>query len=514
VQVSDSEFAAALTKLWLDMPMRVATSHPPLHGGPVLGCASVPMGGGVWQSNLTQAYGRFCERCGTPGDCLTLLEDGPHLQDDDKRSIALALAIRPALEGVDAELRALIDPTRVLAILGVTIVVYMGLLLAPVPEPVTKGMALAFTVLMWSYLGWEFFDVLRAYARLHEDAPRATTFRELREIGDRFGRVIGPNSVRIFVMVGTTAMGGTTALASRAPKLPGFGQASRTVEANVGWRLVDAATGAERVIVSVPEGTIRLVLAPHVVAMAGRAIRWKSCAESGQAPTQRTQGMGVFWWLQVGHGACGKWEGMASHRRADSGERKAVWGRGAAQHGECRRAGEGSAHPCQRVLLVDPRRYYQVVTPDRETMAQHPVIRGAAGIRTTRHRKHQEWSLEMNSKTSLDELAGEFAQNVAAQTDAIWAGDAKTGNKHARRYLAAFKNLRNHGDAGRDALASLLTHPRMDVRVKAAIYLLADRPAQAVPVLEEAAKSAGMVPFEASQALRYWNEGTWSLDVD
>jgi hypothetical protein len=115
---------------------------------------------------------------------------------------------------------------------------------------------------------------------------------------------------------------------------------------------------------------------------------------------------------------------------------------------------------------------------------------------------------------NLEELVEEFAQNVSAQTDAIWNGDAKTGNKHARRYVAAYKKLRNHGDAGRDALAVLLKHPRMDVRVKAAIYLLSERPTQALPVLEEAAKSKGMIPFEASQVLKYWSEGTWSLDVD
>ncbi|QSQ22962.1 DUF2019 domain-containing protein [Pyxidicoccus parkwayensis] len=114
----------------------------------------------------------------------------------------------------------------------------------------------------------------------------------------------------------------------------------------------------------------------------------------------------------------------------------------------------------------------------------------------------------------LQELAEEFAQNVAAQTDAIWNGDARKGNRHAKRYIAAFKKLREHRDAGMDALARLFTHPRMDVRVKAAIYLLSEKPEQARPVLEEAAKSEGMIPFEASQALKYWNEGTWRLDLD
>jgi hypothetical protein len=114
----------------------------------------------------------------------------------------------------------------------------------------------------------------------------------------------------------------------------------------------------------------------------------------------------------------------------------------------------------------------------------------------------------------LDELVEEFARNVAAQTDAIWNGDARTGSKHAKRYIVAFKKLREHGEGGRDALTRLLAHPRMDVRVKAALYLLSERPEEAKPVLEEAAKSEGMIPFEAAQALKYWEEGTWSLDID
>ncbi|HEX5753382.1 MAG TPA: DUF2019 domain-containing protein [Archangium sp.] len=115
---------------------------------------------------------------------------------------------------------------------------------------------------------------------------------------------------------------------------------------------------------------------------------------------------------------------------------------------------------------------------------------------------------------NVESLAEEFARNVAAQTDAIMRGDSKAGNKCARRYTAAFKKLRDHGEAGRDALAALFAHPRMDVRVYAAVFLLSERPEQARPVLEEAAKGEGLIPFEASQALKHWNAGTWSLDVD
>ncbi|WP_156349855.1 hypothetical protein [Archangium gephyra] len=265
VQVSDSEIKEALTTLWLHLPPRVATSRVSPYAGRRLAWASTPWRGDMCQSDLARSYGQFCERCGTPGDCLSLFEDGPRLQADDNRSIALALAVGPALDGVDAEVRAMLDPTQVLATLSFTITAYMALLLAP--EPVTKGAATVFSVLMWGYLGWEFFDLLRAYARLYDAAPRAATFAELREIGESFGRVIGPNSVRVLVMVATAAIGQTAAHMPRGPNLPGLGQASRTVELNTGLRLMDAATGAERLIVSVNEGTLRAVLPMTAVAM-------------------------------------------------------------------------------------------------------------------------------------------------------------------------------------------------------------------------------------------------------
>ncbi|WP_375761582.1 DUF2019 domain-containing protein [Corallococcus exercitus] len=114
----------------------------------------------------------------------------------------------------------------------------------------------------------------------------------------------------------------------------------------------------------------------------------------------------------------------------------------------------------------------------------------------------------------LQELVEQFALHVAAQNEAIFRGDAKTGNKHARKYGAAVDKLLAHGDAGRDALTVLLKHERMDVRVMAAAHLLRYRTAEAKAVLEEAAKGQGLVPFGAQQALKRWEEGTWALDPE
>jgi hypothetical protein len=113
---------------------------------------------------------------------------------------------------------------------------------------------------------------------------------------------------------------------------------------------------------------------------------------------------------------------------------------------------------------------------------------------------------------SLEKWVEEFARHVEAQTEAIWRGDAKAGNKHADRYLAAFDKLCAHGDAGRDALATLFLHPNMDVRTTAAAFLLRYRTAEARAILEEAAKGEGLVAFSAAQTLKRWEEGTWNID--
>jgi len=340
VQVSDAEFSETMTTLWLNMPLRVAASRPPLYVGRRLALASAPLSGEAWQSDLARSYGHFCERCGTPGDCLTLFEDGPRIQDDDKRNLALALAVGPALEGVNAEVRAMLDPTRMLAMISISITVYMALLLAPVPEPITKGAALVFSAALWGYLGYEFFDLLRAYAQLYEDAPRASTFAELREIGERFGRVIGPNSVRILVIVGTAAIGETVAVASKAPKLPGFAQASERVGASTGLGLLETATGAERLIVSVPEGTIRVVLAPHAVAMAARGV-----AAGSPAPTRGKL-------LPNGHRAWGSYGGFKSAMgKAGPGKE---WHHIVEQTpGNAKRFGGEALHNTENVIALD-----------------------------------------------------------------------------------------------------------------------------------------------------------------
>ncbi|MBZ4333579.1 DUF2019 domain-containing protein [Corallococcus sp. AS-1-12] len=73
--------------------------------------------------------------------------------------------------------------------------------------------------------------------------------------------------------------------------------------------------------------------------------------------------------------------------------------------------------------------------------------------------------------------------------------------------IQAFKELRAQGDAGREALMSLFTHQRADVRVAAASFLLRYRTAEAKAVLAEVAQRKGFFAFEAGQALKTLGSG-------
>ena len=109
-------------------------------------------------------------------------------------------------------------------------------------------------------------------------------------------------------------------------------------------------------------------------------------------------------------------------------------------------------------------------------------------------------------------LVNEFAENVVAQHDAVLRGDSKSGNKYAVKYVHSFNILKSYGNEGRDALASLFSDPRAEVRVMAAAFLLRHCEEKALGVLESEAQNDGIVAFGAAQTLRRWKEGSWDLD--
>ena len=219
------------------------------------------------ETELAAAYGRWCKRKALTGDCLHLLERGPTLDEDGKRTLAFSIALDSVWDETADALRGMTDREAVLSMVVTTSALYLGLWL--LPEPVSKGVAATLTAALIAYLGVDtVWSLIQGWMRLAEAVAEATTFDEVRDAGERYGEVMGENAARAFVMLATAALGSTAeTLAAKVPTLPGSAQASLVGAAEGGFRL-GAVAQVETVAVSAT-GDILLTLAPGAVAAGG-----------------------------------------------------------------------------------------------------------------------------------------------------------------------------------------------------------------------------------------------------
>ena len=213
---------------------------------------------------LTREYLRWCERTQRQGDCLRLLAETPILDGDGRYVLAMALARGVVLTEMMDAFKDMADPEAMMAAVLWTWTTYMVLL--AVPEPISKGIAAVMTATLIAYVGIDtFWGLIIGFRQLVEASDRAITFDDLRQAGERYGKVMGRNAARAFVMLATAAIGNTASgLARSVPTLPGAAQASVQAGSQLGVRL--AAVGEVRSVV-VGAGTVTLALAPGAVAM-------------------------------------------------------------------------------------------------------------------------------------------------------------------------------------------------------------------------------------------------------
>ncbi|XXF80053.1 hypothetical protein P2318_09975 [Myxococcaceae bacterium GXIMD 01537] len=214
---------------------------------------------------LTRAYLLWCERTGRTGDCLRLLVESPVVNGDGRFALALALAKGAVLDEMLEAFKDMADPHAMVAAVLWTWTTYMVLLSIP-DVTVSKGLAAAMTATLISYVGVDtFWGLVVGFKRLMDEADRAASFNELREAGERYGKVMGRNAARAFAMLATVALGSTaTGLAAKVPTLPGVTQAAAQAETQLGINLV--AVG-EVETVAVSAATVSITLAPNAVAM-------------------------------------------------------------------------------------------------------------------------------------------------------------------------------------------------------------------------------------------------------
>jgi hypothetical protein len=250
--MSDAEFREAFTQLVLQVPLRL-DSRParPLASRLVL-ASWLP--GGAGDSSVEGGYARLCEQRGSLGDCFWLLGDGPDdttLSHRDRFALALSLALTPAVEAATGVLQGFSATAMTTLLTGLSI--YLLVLMAP--EPMSKSLAIAMTLFLWSYLGSELWGLISATDQLWDDAEEAHTFLELRSASERYAQVLGPNTLRILILLATWRAG---AKAPEGGSLPGLPQAVHNAATVGGFRLPAAA--AEATSVSVVEGRLALTL--------------------------------------------------------------------------------------------------------------------------------------------------------------------------------------------------------------------------------------------------------------
>jgi len=257
VRVSQEEFVSALTDLMLLTPLSL--EFPERRGRVVRASWSASMG------DPAQAWmERQCEPSEPPEGCLVLPSNAPPPENLARLRLALSFAMDTVWEGAAVPVSEYMDPLAFKVMVYTALCTYLVLLLVPVPEPVTKGVAAVLTLYLVAYLGLgPMRELVRAGDRLLEESERATTTGELRAAGQRFGRVLGDSGMRVLLLMATAALGGKGSMAGKGPKLPGFGKAALLSPVRTGVRL-EAAGQVGSVVLGAEE--LVVVLAPTAVA--------------------------------------------------------------------------------------------------------------------------------------------------------------------------------------------------------------------------------------------------------
>ncbi len=169
VEVSQDELVSALTDLVLQTPLSLEL--PRREGRRV----RVSWGAST-RDTAQELLERQCVASEGPEDCLVLPSNAPPPETLARLRLALSFAMDTVWEGAAVPLSEYLDPLAFKVMVYTALCTYLVLLLAPVPEPVTKGVAAVLTLYLVVYLGFgPMRAMMEAGGRLLEEAERART---------------------------------------------------------------------------------------------------------------------------------------------------------------------------------------------------------------------------------------------------------------------------------------------------------------------------------------------------
>jgi hypothetical protein len=210
----------------------------------------------------TRKYLEYCAARHMPGDCFGALRSHRYLDAYGRYTVVMGIAIAGTFEATGESLKDMVSVKEVLGMVvaGVTMYAVLWVL----PEPTSKGIAAAMTIVMVGYVGVHTLYTLgRGFQELIENSEKATTFEALKDEGEKFAGVMGADNARILVMVATAAVGsGLSQFLKVLPKLPGASQASElaVAEGGVPFEQAGAVEG-----VTIGQGGLTISLATGAV---------------------------------------------------------------------------------------------------------------------------------------------------------------------------------------------------------------------------------------------------------
>jgi hypothetical protein len=245
-----------------------------------------PLEGALTPEDLEMAerYRSWCQRVSRfYGDCLGgALVGGRYLDQHGRYIWALALSKSPVLDELQ---KALGEMVEFRALMSAALFTFGYLLLILAINPVAPALVAVVGLGMILYVGYDTVRSLVAgWLQLMKAVEAATTFEQLREAGERFGKIIGREAARGFAMLLMAAIGRTAhEFATKVPTLPGSAQVAMQAEGQVGIRL--SALGAVEEIALSAEG-VSVTLPATAVAMAARGSGGKApCIETHHIAT-------------------------------------------------------------------------------------------------------------------------------------------------------------------------------------------------------------------------------------
>jgi hypothetical protein len=216
---------------------------------------------------LASRYRLWCRSAhGFEGDCLGgALIAGKYLDLQGRYMWALAMSRSPVLEEFEKALGETVSMQAVMQAAMWTVGTLLFLL--AIPEPVTKVLAAWATVALILWIGAStLYGLIQGWFQLMEEVKVATTFEQLREAGEKFGRLFSREAARAVAMIAMAALTHTAqGFAGEVATLPGSAQVSMQAAEQEGVLLSEVGAVEE---VAVTADGFRVALPAGAVAMA------------------------------------------------------------------------------------------------------------------------------------------------------------------------------------------------------------------------------------------------------